>query len=191
MSISTKKGDTGITMLVGGRRVSKADVRVEAYGNVDELSSTMGFARSICDIQRISERTAAIQRDLFVLSGALATPAEEEVKTTSVVTQDMVDELTRQVHEIESIDGILGDWALPGEHPVSAAYDVARTVCRRAERAVVRLANQSMVQPLVVKYLNRLSDLLWLYGRLVEKEAGIDSRLRDGDNKGPSWSRAW
>ncbi len=191
MSISTEKGDTGKTGLVGGRRVSKAGARVEAYGTVDELGSTMGFARSICESERIRDRTAAIQKELFVVAGALATPAGKASKTTSKVTQEMVDGLTRQVHEIESIDGVLGDWALPGEHPVSAAYDVARTVCRRAERASVRLSKKSKVPPLVIAYLNRLSDLLWLYGRLVEKEAGVDSRLRGGEHKGPSWSRAW
>jgi cob(I)alamin adenosyltransferase len=110
----------------------------------------------------------------------------------SGLTKEMVDSLTTQVNEIESMEGILGDWALPGENTVAAAYDVARTVCRRAERVIVRLLNDGeKVDPLVLAYVNRLSDLLWLFGRYVEKDAGVDSRLRDGDKGGPNWSRAW
>jgi cob(I)alamin adenosyltransferase len=104
----------------------------------------------------------------------------------------MVDSLTNEVSEIEKMEGILGDWALPGEDTVSAAYDVARTVCRRAERVIVRLRDSGeKVDPRVLEYVNRLSDLLWLFGRFIEKESGVDSRLRGGDKGGPSWSRAW
>ncbi len=190
MSISTKTGDKGKTGLVGGGRVSKADARVEAYGTLDELGSTMGFARSICEHETVCEATKAIQKELFTVSAALATAGE--VKEANRVTREMVEGLTKQVHEIESIEGLLGDWALPGEHPASAAFDVARTVCRRAERAVVHLADSGeAVDELIVVYVNRLSDLLWLFGRLVEKEAGIDAKLRDDDRGGANWSRAW
>lgn len=190
MSIATKKGDRGQTSLVGGRRVSKGDPRVEAYGVLDELSSVMGLARSICRYEKVAEATKAIQKELFTVSASLATPATGEGKGTNRVTQPMVDGLTRQVEEIEAIEGILGDWALPGEDTVSAAYDVARTVCRRAERAAVRLYDDvDGIDPLTIAYINRLSDLLWLFGRLVEKQAGVDSKLRDGE--GPSWSKAW
>jgi cob(I)alamin adenosyltransferase len=190
MSISTKGGDAGKTSLVGGARVSKGDLRVEAYGTLDELGSAMGFARSICRHERVREATKAIQKELFTVSAALAVPDAGEAK--NVVTEEMVAELTRQVEAIEAMEGILGDWVLPGEDTVSAAYDVARTVCRRAERAIVRLRDAGeSVSPRVLAYVNRLSDLLWLYGRLVEKEAGVDARLRDGGHEGPSWSRAW
>ena len=189
MSIATKKGDTGETSLVGGERVSKGGLRVEAYGSLDELGSAMGFARSICRHEKVAEATKAIQKELFGVSASLASPEASGGKS-SHVTQEMVDGLTKQVEEIESLDGIIGDWALPGEDTVSAAYDVARTVCRRAERAAVRLRDSgAAVDPLAIAYINRLSDLLWLYGRLVEKAAGIDSQLRDGE--GPSWSKAW
>jgi len=122
------------------------------------------------------------------VSASLASP--EGDKKTNRVTQDMVDALTKQVEEIEAIEGILGDWAIPGEHTVSAAYDVARTVCRRAERVLVRLHEEGDgLEPLVIAYVNRLSDLLWLFGRLVEKDAGVDGKLRDG--QGTGWSKAW
>ena len=188
MGISTKKGDKGQTSLIGGRRVSKGDLRVETYGTLDELGSVMGFARSICEYEKVADATKAIQKELFTVSASLASP--EDTKKTNRVTQDMVDALTKQVEEIEAIEGILGDWAIPGEHTVSAAYDVARTVCRRAERALVRLHDEGDgVDPLVIAYINRLSDLLWLFGRLVEKSAGVDGKLRDG--RGSGWSKAW
>ena len=192
MSIATKTGDTGQTSLVGGERVSKADPRVEAYGTLDELGSVMGFARSICRNERVAQATKTIQKELFTVSASLASP--EDVSKTNRVTQKMVDSLTKQVEEIETLDGVLGDWILPGEDTVAAAYDVARTVCRRAERAAVRLGDDGgAVDPLAVTYINRLSDLLWLFGRLVEKDAGVDAdaKLRDPNEKGGRWSKAW
>lgn len=190
MSIATKTGDKGQTSLVGGERVSKADRRVETYGTLDELGSVLGFARSICRNERVAEATKAIQKDLFTVSASLASP--EDAKKTNRVTQAMVDSLTKQVEEIETLDGIVGDWILPGEDTVAAAYDVARTVCRRAERAAVRISDDGgAVDPLALTYINRLSDLLWLFGRLVEKDVGVDAKLRAPDGKGGGWSKAW
>lgn len=192
MSISTKHGDRGETGLVGGSRVSKSDLRVEAYGTVDELVSSMGFARSICENERVREETKRIQKELFTVGAVLASPENAKKSGQARVTQKMVDALTKQVHEIEGIEGILGDWALPGEDTVSAAFDLARTVCRRAERAAVRLREAGQdVDAVTLAYLNRLSDLLWLFGRLVEKEKGVDAKLRGGSHEGPRWSRAW
>jgi cob(I)alamin adenosyltransferase len=191
MSIATKHGDTGQTSLIGGMRVSKGDLQVEAYGSIDELISMMGFARSICEDAEVRDRTKAIQRELFAVSSVIATVPEKK-RGTSPVTDEMVEALTTQVHSIEAIEGILADWSLPGEHAAAAAFDVARTVCRRAERLVVRLAESSGESyPQVIAYLNRLSDLLWLFGRLLELRAGVDARLRDGAHSGPKWSRAW
>jgi len=192
MSIATKHGDKGKTGLIGGERVSKADLRVEAYGTIDELTSLMGFARSICEDAEVRELTKAIQRELFVVSGAVANPSSNEATPNTYVTAAMVEALTAHVNRIEALDGILSDWSLPGEHAAAAAFDVARTVCRRAERAVVRLSESGEdVGAQVVPYLNRLSDLLWLFGRLLELRAGVDARLRDGEHEGPRWSRAW
>lgn len=192
MSIATKHGDKGKTGLIGGERVSKADPRVEAYGTVDELTSAMGLARAICDDAEVRELTKAIQRELFVVSGAVANPLSDETTPTMYVTDAMVEALTAHVHRIEKTEGILADWSLPGEHAAAAAYDLARTVCRRAERRVVRLVESGEgVNEHVIPYLNRLSDLLWLFGRLLELRAGVNARLRDDEHKGPRWSRAW
>jgi cob(I)alamin adenosyltransferase len=191
MSIATMRGDGGETGLAGGIRVSKSHSRVEAYGTIDELISTMGFARAICADEEIQILTKAIQKELFAVGSAIATPPESRKKPPEV-TDELVDALTAQVHRIEGIEGILGDWSIPGEHPASAAYDVARTVCRRAERLAVSLPQQGItVQPNVLRYLNRLSDLLWLIGRLLELRAGVDATLRDPAHAGGKWSRAW
>lgn len=192
MSIATTRGDGGQTGLAGGIRVSKSSLRVEAYGNVDELNSALGFARSICEEPGLKELTLSIQRELFQIGSALATPPES-AKPQVPVTQEMVDRLTSEVHRIESLEGILSDWSLPGESTQAAAFDIARTVCRRAERGVVRLieAGEQTV-PAVLPYLNRLSDLLWLIGRQIEKDAGVSGSLRTMTGKeGNRWSRAW
>lgn len=189
MSIATKRGDTGQTGLPGGTRVSKADPRVDAYGTIDELISAMGFARSICADEEIRTLTKDLQRELFKVGSAIATQPDSR-KPVPEISSEMVDRLTSEVHRLEAMDGILGDWAIPGEEPSSAAYDVARTICRRAERLTIGLMdNGAPIQPNVIAYINRLSDLLWLFGRVIECRAGADSRLRT--NNGPRWSRAW
>jgi len=191
MSIATKHGDTGQTGLIGGERVSKANLRVESYGTIDELTSVMGFARSVCDDAEVRDITKHIQRELFAVSGSIANPQSSQ-KEPLYVTPEMVESLTAHVHRIESTEGILSDWSLPGDHTAAAAYDIARTVCRRAERHVVRLAEAGEdAGPNVIAYLNRLSDLLWLLGRLLELRAGVDAKLRDTEHEGPRWSRAW
>jgi len=191
MSIATKRGDSGTTGLPGGVRVSKADLRVECYGTIDELISQMGFARSITAHKEVHDLTKEIQRELFKVGSAIGTTPESS-KPAPVISQEMVDALEAHVHRIEAMPGILGDWSLPGEIPDSAAMDVARTICRRVERLAVRLAEEGILQnPPVLAYLNRLSDLLWLLGRQLELAAGVNAALRPADKPGNRWSRAW
>ena len=191
MSIATKKGDGGETGLAGGVRVSKADVRVEAYGSVDELNSTLGFARSICHNDDIRSWTESIQKTLFRLGSSLATAPGTTKNPPTIMAED-VEHLTTLVHKIEAMEGILSDWSLPGAYTEAAAFEIARTVCRRAERNTVGLVeNGAPLNPQVLAYLNRLSDVLWLFGRLLELQAGVDSRLRDDQHAGARWSRAW
>lgn len=189
MSIATMRGDGGQTGLAGGVRVSKSSARVEAYGTIDELISSLGFARAICADEEIRARTKVIQKELFAVGSAMATPPEGSKKPPEIADA-LVDALTADVHRIEAMPGILADWSIPGEHAESAAYDVARTVCRRAERLAVGLGESGVeVQANVVRYLNRLSDLLWLFSRQIELQAGVDAKLREGS--GARWSRAW
>ena len=191
MSIATKRGDQGQTGLAGGIRVSKTHPRVECYGTIDELISQMGFARSICEDADVRERVERIQRELYKVGSAIATPPESK-KTPPEITPAMVDALEAEIHRIEAEPGVLADWSLPGGAPDSAALDVARTVCRRAERLATGLMEAGVIRnPFILAYLNRLSDVLWLFGRLVEARRKIDSSLRTGEKPGPRWSRAW
>ena len=191
MSIATKRGDSGQTGLPGGVRVSKADRRVECYGTIDELISQIGFARSICADAEVAAALKAIQRELFKVGSAIGTVPESR-KPAPEITAAMIGALDEHVARIESVPGILGDWSLPGELPSASAIDVARTVCRRAERLAVGLSEAGAISnPQVLVYLNRLSDVLWLFGRLLEVRANVDSSLRDKDVAGPRWSRAW
>lgn len=191
MSIATKRGDSGQTGLVGGLRVSKADPRVECYGTIDELNAALGFARSICANADVKTWTLEIQKTLFRVGSALATPPESK-KLAPHITEEDVNALTDLVHSIEGREGILSDWSIPGEQAEAAAYEIARTICRRAERTIVRYAEGGQpIPPQVLAYVNRLSDVIWLFARLLELEAGVSSRLRDGQHSGPRWSRAW
>jgi cob(I)alamin adenosyltransferase len=191
MSISTKRGDAGETALVGGMRVSKAHPRVECYGTIDELISQMGFARSICQDAEVRESVRKVQRELYQVGSAIATPPESTMAAPEIAPA-LVAALDEEVHRIEALPGVLGDWSLPGELPDAAVIDVARTICRRAERLAVGLMETGAIRdPSILTYLNRLSDLLWLWGRLLEARQGVDSSLRAGDAAGSRWSRAW
>lgn len=191
-SISTTRGDSGQTGLAGGIRVSKASLRVEAYGSTDELNSALGFARSICEDAEMRDLVKRIQQELFRIGSSLATPPASP-KAQVPITTEMVDALTADVHRFESVEGVLKDWSIPGELTVASAFDVARTICRRAERCVVRLVESGdEIQAPILPYLNRLSDLLWIAGRKLEHDAGVSGSLRETTGKaGNRFSRAW
>jgi cob(I)alamin adenosyltransferase len=191
-SIATTRGDGGETGLAGGIRVSKGSTRVDAYGGVDELNAALGFARSICEDEAIAGFTRSVQTDLFKIGSSLATPPQSP-KPQVVIAPDAVDRLTAEVHRLEAIEGMLADWSLPGDHRAASAFNLARTVCRRAERGVVRLKESGeAIQSSILAYLNRLSDLLWLFARKLELDAGVNSSLRAQTGKdGNRWSRAW
>ena len=174
MSIATKTGDTGETSLMYGRRVSKSDPRVEAYGCVDELNAALGFARVNASDSFLSEQIYAVQKELITVMGELATAQEDlgrYVKDGFALTHpEMVDRLTAVVDDLEKNKlRKFKDWAIPGRTLPGAALDVARTVCRRAERRVAALmADASDFNAEILRYLNRLSDLCWLLARYAE-----------------------
>jgi cob(I)alamin adenosyltransferase len=182
MSIVTKKGDNGTTKLIYGERVSKADLQVEAYGTIDELNAFLGLARAQCDDRETNEILEAIQRETFVIGAEMATPVEQVQKLKARVTSAMTERLDQLIAPIEALPGLLDDWALPGATQAGAALDVARVVARRAERCAVRL-NEAELLPNseVLRYLNRLSDLLWLLGRKYEIARGVSGALRSGE----------
>ena len=179
MSIVTKTGDKGMTALMYGRRVSKCHPRVEAYGCVDELNTALGLARATAVHDFIREPLLLIQKDLVNLMGELATAVEDLPRFVkdgyTLVTSQMTHKLDAQVREIEAQSISFKGWATPGGSVNSAALDVARTVCRRAERRVCALQEaEQLHNSEIIIYLNRLADLLWLMARRVETvlEAG-------------------
>jgi cob(I)alamin adenosyltransferase len=174
MSIVTKTGDTGATGLMYNRRVSKCDPRVEAYGTVDELNAVLGLARASVRNADVQRQIGTVQSDFVGLMGELAThpdDIERYVKDGYArLDPEAITRIEQWAKEIESQQVLPRGWATPGESPEAAALDVARTVCRRAERRVCALveAGQSECRPMLV-YLNRLSDLLWLQARTMER----------------------
>jgi len=175
MSIATRTGDTGTTALMYGRRVPKNHIRVEAYGSVDELNAALGLARATAEHDFLRTHLLAIQKDLVTLMGELAVAAEDLERYVkggySLVTPDLTAKLDALVKEIEAQHISFHGWATPGATQNSAALDVARTVCRRAERRVCDLAQTGEMQNAeIIIFLNRLSDLLWLFARWVETQ---------------------
>src|SRR5580704_1779381 len=170
MSIVTKAGDQGTTGLMYNRRVSKCHPRVEAYGCVDELNAAIGLARATGEDDFVRDNLIAIQRDLVILMGELATAVEDLAKFVkdgySLVTPELTAKLDSLVEKIEAQGVTYEGWATPGASVHSAALDMARTVCRRAERHVCGLQESNQLQNAeIIVYLNRLSDLLWLFAR--------------------------
>jgi cob(I)alamin adenosyltransferase len=177
MSIATKTGDDGTTGLMYGRRVPKNHPRVEACGSVDELNAAIGQARALATGDFIRHPLLAIQQDLVVLMGETGVANEDLNRYTtagySQVTPEMTARLDVLVQEIESLNLSFQGWATPGATIHAAALDVARTVCRRAERRVFDLSQTGDLKNREVGvYLNRLSDLLWLMARWSESQDG-------------------
>lgn len=175
MSIVTKTGDKGETSLMYGRRVSKADARVDAYGCIDELTAALGLARSISPDKFVSDQIFAVQKDLIVIMGELAmAPADRERYLKDgfqLTTSEMVDRVTTVISDLEKDKSLYPkDWVIPGETVVSATLEFARATCRRAERHIVTFsAGEKDLNPEILRYLNRVSDLCWVLARYVEK----------------------
>ena len=173
MSIATKTGDAGMTGLMFNRRVSKCHPRVEAYACVDELNAALGLARATAEGAFIRDNVLLIQKDLVILMGELATAVEDLPRYRrdgfAPVTAEMTAKLDRLVEEIEAQNITYQGWATPGASVSSAALDLARTTCRRAERRVCALQEGDQLRNSeIIIYLNRLSDVLWLFARFVE-----------------------
>ena len=178
MSIVTKTGDTGQTSLMYGRRVSKGDTRVDAYGCVDELNAALGLARALSQNSFVSDQILAAQKDLIVVMGELATAREDVDRYLKdgfhLTTAAMVDRLGAVIVDIEKDKTLYPkDWVIPGKNPPSAALDLARTTCRRAERG---MAAAKDANPEILRYLNRLSDLCWVLARYAEKNLPAQER---------------
>ena len=179
MRIYTKKGDDGSTgLLYGGERISKADLRTDAYGTTDEAVSALGLARASIGSQtdrvevRLADLILRLQRELFVVGAELATHVDRRSRLTggvSLVTPGMVTALEDDIDELETWVEQPKEFVVPGESTTGAAIDLARTTVRRAERRCVALAAQGQLPgSLVVPYLNRLADLLFVMARAAD-----------------------
>lgn len=173
--IYTRTGDAGQTALFGGGRVSKADPRVAAYGEVDELNAALGAVVACEPVELERDLLLSVQRDLFAIGGRLASPDPAKVGKAlekAQVTPERVAALEAAIDRADAELTPLSAFVLPGGTMKGALFHVARTVCRRAERAVVALAREQAVPPEALAYLNRLSDLLFTLGRLANARAG-------------------
>jgi len=180
--IYTKTGDDGTTGLLYGGRVSKADPATEAYGTTDEAVAALGLARALAGDTALKEEILALQRELFVVGADLATNPKQRSKlepSVSLVTAEMVERLEARIDELVTEHPLPNEFVVPGANPVSAALDVARSVVRRAERRVVELRDSGVeVNDDALRYLNRLSDLLFVMARVAAGESEPPSRAR-------------
>jgi cob(I)alamin adenosyltransferase len=178
--IYTKAGDDGTTGLLYGGRISKADLRAEAYGTTDEAVAALGVARALCDAPVLAGSLLRLQRELFVVGADLATSPGGRAKLVpgvSLVSAEMVERLESEIDQEVAARPLPNEFIVPGANPVSAAIDVARSTVRRAERRTVELSSGNEdVNPEVVRYLNRLSDLLFVLARSAAGGAEPPSR---------------
>jgi len=185
--IYTRTGDGGATRLANGAEVAKTDLRVEAYGSVDETNACLGLARlHTGDDALLDPMLARIQNDLFDLGADLANPpaADEDPSRVLRVTEGQVTRLEAEIDQINADLAPLTSFVLPGGTPAAAALHQARTVCRRAERAAVHLAQTEPVATPALKYLNRLSDLLFVASRRANGQGALDVLWRPGATRG-------
>ncbi|MEB2344245.1 MAG: cob(I)yrinic acid a,c-diamide adenosyltransferase [Deltaproteobacteria bacterium] len=175
MKIYTRRGDRGETDLIGAGRVPKDHPRVGAYGAVDELEAALGVAAAATAHEDLRALLQGIQRELFSLGAYLATPEERHRAKTGIAAPDelAVTALEAKIDIFEAELAPLERFVLPGGTPAAAAFHVARTTCRRAERHVVSLDRLETLDPAAVRYLNRLSDLLFVLARLENRRAGV------------------
>jgi cob(I)alamin adenosyltransferase len=174
MKIYTKVGDKGTTGLFGGPRVPKDHRRVAAYGDVDELNSSLGLARADCQDAELQAILARLQNQLFDLGSELATPdASRAPRVVPVVTEDEIVQMEQEIDRFDEELEPLRAFVLPAGTRLAADLHLARTICRRAERSIVTLDHSEPVDPEILKYVNRLSDLLFTLARVANHRGGV------------------
>ncbi len=174
MKIYTKKGDTGTTQLIGGTRVAKHNARIEAYGTVDELNSYIGLVRDYMTETTVKDLLKEIQDRLFTIGSSLASdPDNSKMKIPDLKESD-VELLEKEIDKMNEGLPELKSFILPGGHVANSVCHIARCICRRAERSTTALSENSFVDALVIKYLNRLSDFLFVLARKASKDHGVE-----------------
>jgi len=173
MKIYTKKGDDGTTGLIGGTRVNKFDLRIECYGTVDELNANIGMLNDLQEDESIKKELKSIQDLLFNVGSILAADPEKNKMELPGVEKTHVEFLEQKMDEMTGELPELKHFILPGGHIAVSAAHIARCVCRRAERLVVHLSKKDKVDPIILQYLNRLSDYLFVLGRKIAQNLKI------------------
>jgi len=173
VKIYTKTGDKGETALFGGKRVKKYDLRVEAYGTVDELNSALGLVRAFGVVSEVDQLLVRVQSELFLLGADLATPMNARAKGVERVREEQVALLESEIDRFDEELVPLKEFILPSGTVPGAALHLARTICRRAERDVTRCMEEEEISAIALRYLNRLSDWLFTLARLVNSRADV------------------
>jgi cob(I)alamin adenosyltransferase len=174
MKIYTKTGDIGETSLLGGKRVAKSALRIEAYGTIDEVNSYIGLVRDVQTDERQKNVLKEIQDRLFTIGATLASDPDGNFKKVPDLHEADIELLEQAIDSMEKELAPLTHFVLPGGHVHVSYCHLARTICRRAERLAVALGHQTEIAPLIIKYLNRLSDYLFVLGRKTAKDLGVE-----------------
>lgn len=177
MKIYTKKGDSGETGLLGGTRVPKDHLRISAYGTMDELNSFIGALRASKDGKILEKELLIIQDNLFTMGSHLANDPDKSQFTLPELKEDGIEILEKSIDQMESQLPPLKNFLLPGDSPENALAHICRCVCRRAERETVSLSHQYPVNPVIIKFLNRLSDYLFVSARFISLKQGVQETL--------------
>lgn len=176
MKIYTKKGDQGETGLYGGKRLPKDDIRIEAYGSLDELNSWIGLLMDQGLTEKELERFTKVQEEIFAMGSYLAADPEKKNLQLPCLDDSIISELESWIDEMDEDLEPMRSFILPGGHPAVSYCHIARTVCRRAERRVISLASIDEVHPNIIPFLNRLSDQLFTFSRLLSQRLEASER---------------
>ena len=177
MKIYTKTGDKGYTSLFGGKRVLKSDDRVEAYGTSDELNSFIGLLRDHIDDKSYRDILLKIQNEIFVIGSYLATPPDEKSEKKlkiDALGEENIQFLEERIDEMNKDLPVMTHFILPGGHPLVSYCHVCRNICRKTERNVVKLSEITTIDPIIITYLNRLSDYFFVLARKLAKENNVE-----------------
>lgn len=176
MKIYTKKGDQGSTGLIGGTRIPKHSVRIDAYGTIDELNSFIGFLGDHEIHEKYKEQLLEIQDRLFTIGSSLAADPEKSKMSLPDLREEDILSLETWMDEMDNVLPEMRYFVLPGGHPAVSVAHISRCVCRRAERIICELNEREFVAPLVMSYMNRLSDYIFVLGRKITQDFGIQEK---------------
>ena len=174
MKIYTKKGDSGTTQLIGGTRVAKSHQRIDAYGTIDELNSYIGLVRDQTIEPESKEILTGIQDRLFTIGALLASDPDKKGMKLPVIKLEDIEKLEQEIDKMNEILPVMKFFILPGGHTTVSFCHLARCVCRRTERLIVDLSENTLQKNLILKYLNRLSDYLFVLSRYLSKKLDVE-----------------